>query len=71
MYARCQKVTQAVADTAERAADLAETRPAPTERYSKQSPTLGLVSYRHPVEYDHACEGDVLTIVRTASEHIA
>src|SRR5262249_4461355 len=34
-----------VADTAERAADLAKTRPAPTERYSKQSPTLGLVSY--------------------------
>src|SRR5262249_39429536 len=25
----------------------AKTRPAPTERYSKQSPTLGLVSYRH------------------------
>jgi hypothetical protein len=43
-------------------------RPAPTERYSKQSPSLGLVSYRHPVEYDH---GDVLAIVRTDSEHIA
>src|SRR5215471_18315574 len=42
---------------------LTKTRPAPTERCSKQSPTLGLVSLLPPVEYDHAYEGDVLTIV--------
>ena len=66
-----QAVEQAVADTAERAADPAKTSADGTLQQAIAHARTCSVAYCHPVEYNHACEGDVLTIVRTDSEHIA
>src|SRR5262249_1563165 len=43
-------------------------RPAPSQRYSKQAPTLGMLQRRGlpPPEYDHAYEG-TLTVKRVAT----
>jgi hypothetical protein len=65
--AYAQSAEQAVT---ERAADRAKTSADGT--LQQAIATLGLVSrIPPPVEYDHAYEGDVLTIVHTDSEHIA
>ena len=65
-----QAVEQAVADTAERAADPAKTSADGTlQQAIAHTRTCNRIL--PPVEYDRACEGDVLTIVRTDSEHIA